>query len=112
VHLSICPPGSLLLCFFVFVFFSIILDSLPVNWLLALLLDQWLTLFNPVYTIQAESSWIKACAKTEPQHNEKQVFPVNSIIQFIVWQISCNIYPFLSKWKGKVLTVIQQNYWQ
>ena len=29
--------------------------SLPVNWMLAL----WLTLFNLVYSIQAEGSWIK-----------------------------------------------------
>ena len=56
VHHSICPPGSLLLSVF---FPSIILYSLPVNWLLALLLDQWLTLFNPIYTIQIKSSWIK-----------------------------------------------------
>jgi hypothetical protein len=33
--------------------------SLPVNWLLALPLHLWLTLFNRVYNIQAESSWIK-----------------------------------------------------
>ena len=41
------------------VFLLIILCSLPVNWLLASPLDLWLTLFNPVYNIQAESSWIK-----------------------------------------------------
>jgi hypothetical protein len=33
--------------------------SPPVNWLLALPLDIWLTLFNSVYNIQTESSWIK-----------------------------------------------------
>jgi hypothetical protein len=57
VHLSILSPNSLLLSM---VFLLIILCSLPVNWLLALPLDLGLTLFNPVYNIQAESPWFKA----------------------------------------------------
>ena len=49
VHLD---PFSILLLSLVFS-----LCSLAVNWLLALALDLWLTLFNPVFK-KAESSWI------------------------------------------------------
>jgi hypothetical protein len=53
LELKACPSTAQL------GFFLIILPSLLVNWLLTLPLDLWLTLFNPVYNIQAESSWIK-----------------------------------------------------
>ena len=53
------PPLSRFLTTSYSIFFLIILCSLPVNWLLAPFLDQWLNLFNPIYNIQAKSSWIK-----------------------------------------------------
>ena len=58
---SCTPPPSLsrFLTTSYSIFFLIILCSLPVNWLLAPFLDQWLNLFNPIYNIQAKSSWIK-----------------------------------------------------
>lgn len=50
-----CMTLSVLTPSYSLFFFLIILCLLPVNWLLALPLDQWLTLFTPVYNIQAES---------------------------------------------------------
>lgn len=64
VCLSVHAPGSLSLS----VAFSLIsLGPLPVNWLLAPPLDLWLTLFNPVFNTQAESSGLKV--RAEPYHN-------------------------------------------
>jgi hypothetical protein len=44
------------------------LYSLPVTWLLALSLDLWLTLFNPIYNKQKVLG-LKVCARTEQHHN-------------------------------------------
>lgn len=58
---TLYPPDFFLVSMIFF------LCLLPVNWLLALSLDLWLTLFNPLF-IQAKSSCIKVCAKAEPYH--------------------------------------------
>ena len=67
---SCTPPPSLsrFLTTSYSLFFLIILCSLPVNWLLALPLDLWLTLFNPVYNKQ-KALGLKVCAKAESHHN-------------------------------------------
>jgi hypothetical protein len=59
------------------------LCSLPVNWLLALPLDLWLTLFNPVHNKQ-EALGLKVCARAEPHNNYKQVPPPQEIITITV----------------------------
>lgn len=61
VHLSLPPPDLLSL-------YGTFLSSLPVNWLLALPLDLWLTLFNLVYNKQ-KALGLKVCARAEPCHN-------------------------------------------
>lgn len=76
-----------------YVFSLIILCSFPVNLLallLALPLGLWLALFNPVYSIVLQYKQkvlgLKACARIEPHHNWKQIFPVNNAISgFTVW---------------------------
>jgi hypothetical protein len=62
VCLSIHPPD-----FFLLSMVSFSLCSLPVNWSLALPLDLWLTLFNPVYNEQKVLG-LKVFARTEPHH--------------------------------------------
>jgi hypothetical protein len=50
-----------------------------VNWLLALPLD-FITLFNPVYNIQAESFWIKGLLRLSHITTKNKGFPVNDTI--------------------------------
>ena len=48
--------------------YGFLLCSLLVNWLLALTLDLWLTLFNTIYN-KEKSLGLKVCVRAELQHN-------------------------------------------
>ena len=61
---SVYSPDFLLLSIIFFPLFTL-------NWLLALTLDPWLTLFNPVYSKQKEAFWLKMCVRAEPHHSSK-----------------------------------------